>query len=80
MVLSLISRLLRNAGHPSVYNGMEKLDVLNVVEGASANFYSLVMTCRANNINLYYYFAHLFKVLRTRTPQYDLTNFPIDEA
>ncbi|WP_237156040.1 transposase domain-containing protein, partial [Photobacterium phosphoreum] len=57
------------------------------VEGAtaSANLYSLVMTCRANNINPYYYFAHLFKVLPTRTPQDDLTdlmpwNFPIDEA
>lgn len=57
------------------------------VEGAtaSANLYSLVMTCRANNINPYYYFVHLFKVLPTRTPQDDLTdlmpwNFPIDEA
>ncbi|WP_413525155.1 transposase domain-containing protein, partial [Photobacterium phosphoreum] len=43
------------------------------------------MTCRANNINPYYYFAYLFKVLPTRTPQDDLTdlmpwNFQIDEA
>ncbi len=57
------------------------------VEGAtaSANLYSLVMTCRANNINPYYYFVYLFKVLPTRTLQDDLTdlmpwNFPIDEA
>lgn len=57
------------------------------VEGAkaSANLYSLVMTCRANNINPYYYFAHLFKVLPMRSPQDDLTdlmpwNLEIDEA
>lgn len=57
------------------------------VEGAtaSANLYSLVMTCRANNINAYYYFAHLFKVLPTRSLQDDLTdlmpwNLDIDEA
>ncbi|MDN3679376.1 transposase domain-containing protein, partial [Vibrio tapetis subsp. quintayensis] len=57
------------------------------VEGAtaSANLYSLVMTCRANNINPYYYFAHLFKMLPTRSPQDELTdlmpwNMEIDEA
>ncbi len=57
------------------------------VEGAmaSANLYSLVMTCRANDINPYYYFAHLFKVLPMRSPQDDLTdlmpwNLVIDEA
>ncbi len=57
------------------------------VEGAmaSANLYSLVMTCRANNINPYYYFANLFKVLPTRSPQENITdlmpwNLKIDEA
>ena len=30
---------------------------------ASANLYSLVMTCRANDINPYYYFQHLFTEL-----------------
>ncbi|MEG3694207.1 IS66 family transposase [Vibrio coralliirubri] len=57
------------------------------VEGAtaSANLYSLVMTCRANNINPYYYFVHLFKVLPMRSPQDDLTDLmpwalEIDEA
>ncbi len=30
---------------------------------ASANLYSLVMTCRANGINPYYYFQHLFTEL-----------------
>ena len=41
---------------------------------ASANLCSLVMSCRANNINPYYYFA-LFKVLPPQTPQDDLTDF-----
>ena len=30
---------------------------------ASAMLYSIVMTCRANDINPYYYFLHLFKTL-----------------
>lgn len=30
---------------------------------ASATLYSIVMTCRANDINPYYYFLHLFKAL-----------------
>lgn len=57
------------------------------VEGAtaSANLYSLVITCLANNINPYYDFTLLFKVLPTLTPQDYLTdlmpwNFLIDEA
>jgi transposase len=33
---------------------------------ASATLYSIVMTCRANDINPYYYFQHLFKVLPNR--------------
>lgn len=30
---------------------------------ASATLYSIVMTCRANDINPYYYFQYLFKIL-----------------
>ncbi len=33
---------------------------------ASATLYSIVMTCRANDINPYYYFLHLFKILPNR--------------
>jgi transposase len=33
---------------------------------ASAILYSIVMTCRANDINPYYYFVHLFKTLPNR--------------
>jgi len=33
---------------------------------ASATLYSIVMTCRANDINPYYYFLHLFKSLPDR--------------
>ncbi|MDP7592441.1 MAG: IS66 family transposase [Litorilituus sp.] len=33
---------------------------------ASATLYSIVMTCRANDINPYYYFQHLFKILPAR--------------
>ena len=33
---------------------------------ASATLYSIVMTCRANDINPYYYFQHLFKALTNR--------------
>ena len=52
---------------------------------ASANLYSLVMTCRANNINPYYYFEHLFKVLPLRNKGDDLSdllpwNINLDEA
>ena len=32
----------------------------------SATLYSIVMTCRANDINPYYYFLHLFKALPNR--------------
>lgn len=41
---------------------------------ASANLYSLVMTCRANDINPYYYFQHLFTELPKRQPTDDLTD------
>jgi transposase len=33
---------------------------------ASATLYSIVMTCRANDINPYYYFQHLFRALPNR--------------
>ena len=39
---------------------------------ASANLYSLVMTCRANDINPYYYFLHLFTELPKRKSEDDL--------
>lgn len=39
---------------------------------ALANPYSLVMTCRANDINPYYYFRHLFTELPKRKPEDDL--------
>ena len=41
---------------------------------ASAVLYSLVMTCRANDINPYYYFQHLFEELPTREKGSDLTD------
>lgn len=41
---------------------------------ASANLYSLVMTCRANDISPYYYFRHLFTELPKRLPTDDLTD------
>lgn len=41
---------------------------------ASANLYSIVMTCRANDINPYYYFLHLFQELPMRVAGADLTD------
>jgi transposase len=41
---------------------------------ASANLYSLVMTCRANDINPYYYFRHLFTELPLHSPADDLSD------
>ncbi|MGF1759192.1 IS66 family transposase [Photobacterium sagamiensis] len=41
---------------------------------ASANLYSIVMTCRANDINPYYYFLQLFRELPTRVPGADLSD------
>ncbi|WDE03681.1 IS66 family transposase [Thalassomonas viridans] len=41
---------------------------------ASAVLYSLVMTCRANDINPYYYFQHLFEELPKREKGSDLTD------
>ena len=41
---------------------------------ASANLYSLVMTCRANDINPYYYFRHLFTELPKRNPEDDMAD------
>ncbi|WP_164831608.1 transposase domain-containing protein, partial [Salinivibrio socompensis] len=39
-----------------------------------ANLYSLVMTCRANDINPYYYFRHLFAELPKRSPSDDMSD------
>lgn len=41
---------------------------------ASANLYSLVMTCRANDINPYYYFRYLFTELPKRKPEDDMAD------
>lgn len=41
---------------------------------ASANLYSLVMTCRANDMNPYYYFQHLFAELPKRSPTDDVSD------
>tara|TARA_R110000772_G_scaffold77240_1_gene166490 strand:- start:73 stop:1596 length:1524 start_codon:yes stop_codon:yes gene_type:complete len=41
---------------------------------ASARLYSIVMTCRANDINPYYYFLHLFKALPNLQSDDDLTD------
>jgi transposase/outer membrane murein-binding lipoprotein Lpp len=46
---------------------------VNGVE-ASAILYSIVMTCRANDINPYYYFQHLFKEMPNREGHSDLTD------
>jgi transposase len=52
---------------------------------ASANLYSLVMTCRANDLNPYYYFRHLFTELPKRAPLDDMSDLlpwdvDLDEA
>mgnify|MGYP003136217674 FL=1 len=41
---------------------------------ASAILYSIEMTCRANDINPYYYFEKLFAELPQREPGADLTD------
>ena len=46
---------------------------VNGVE-ASAILYSIIMTCRANDINPYYYFQHLFKEMPNREENSDLTD------
>jgi len=40
---------------------------------ASATLYSIVMTCRVNDINPYYYFLHLFKALPNLDDKSDFT-------
>ncbi|MQL50339.1 transposase [Photorhabdus khanii] len=61
-------------GHISLDNNVTERDIRPFMTGrknrlfftsaegafASANLYSLVMTCRANGINLYFYFRHIF--------------------
>ena len=41
---------------------------------ASATLYSIVMTCRANDINPYYYFQYLFREMPKRDINSDLTD------
>lgn len=86
-------------GHISIDNNVTERDVRPFTTGrknwmfstsvdgakASANLYSLVMTCRANDINPYFYFVHLFRELPKRSPSDDLTdlmpwNVEISEA
>uniref|UniRef100_E6XKW8 ISSba7-like transposase, Orf3 n=1 Tax=Shewanella putrefaciens (strain 200) TaxID=399804 RepID=E6XKW8_SHEP2 len=68
-------------GHISIDNNVTERDIRPFTTGrknwmfstsvggakASANLYSLVMTCRANDINPYYYFRHLFTELPKRS-------------
>jgi len=41
---------------------------------ASAILYSIVMTCRENDINPYYYFQYLFKGMPNRDKNSDFTS------
>ncbi|WP_407330988.1 IS66 family transposase [Enterovibrio sp. 27052020O] len=75
-------------GHISIDNNVTERDIRPFTTGrknwmfstsvggakASANLYSLVMTCRANDINPYYYFRHLFTALPTRSLADDMTD------
>ncbi len=67
-------------GHISIDNNVTERDIRPFTTGrknwlfstsaegafASANLYSLVMTCRANDINPYFYFRHIFTELPKR--------------
>jgi transposase len=67
-------------GHLGIDNNITERDIRPFITGrknwlfsksvngaqASATLYSIVMTCRANDINPYYYFQHLFKILPAR--------------
>ncbi|WP_047685016.1 transposase, partial [Xenorhabdus sp. NBAII XenSa04] len=76
-------------GHISIDNNVTERDIRPFTTGrknwifstsadgafASANLYSLVMTCRANDINPSFYFRHIFKELPRRQsgdPLHDL--------
>jgi transposase len=76
-------------GHISIDNNVTERDIRPFTTGrknwlfstsaagafASANLYSLVMTCRANDINPYFYFRHIFTELPKRqsgAPLHDL--------
>ena len=75
-------------GHISIDNNVTERDIRPFTTGrknwmfstsvggakASANLYSLVMTCRANDINPYYYFRHLFTELPTRSLADDMSD------
>ncbi|MDC9616369.1 IS66 family transposase [Xenorhabdus khoisanae] len=69
-------------GHISIDNNVTERDIRPFTTGrknwlfstsaegafASANLYSLVMTCRANDINPYFYFRYIFTELPKRHP------------
>lgn len=75
-------------GHISIDNNVTERDIRPFTTGrknwmfstsvggakASANLYSLVMTCRANDINPYYYFRHLFAELPKRSLADDMSD------
>ncbi|MGI2215041.1 IS66 family transposase [Shewanella oncorhynchi] len=75
-------------GHISIDNNVTERDIRPFTTGrknwmfstsvggakASANLYSLVMTCRANDINPYYYFRHLFTELPKRSVADDMSD------
>ena len=75
-------------GHISIDNNVAERDIRPFTTGrknwmfstsvgsakASANLYSLVMTCRANDITTYYYFRHLFTELPKRSLADDLSD------
>ncbi len=75
-------------GHVSIDNNVTERDIrpfttgrknwlfASSVEGveASAALYSIVMTCRANDINPYFYFRHLFTALPQRSEGADLSD------
>ncbi|MGL5654859.1 MAG: IS66 family transposase [Vibrio sp.] len=75
-------------GHISLDNNVTERDIRPFTTGrknwmfstsvggakASANLYSLVMTCRANDINPYYYFRHLFTELPKRSCADDISD------
>ncbi|WP_158174562.1 IS66 family transposase [Grimontia hollisae] len=75
-------------GHISIDNNVTERDISPFTTGrknwmfstsvggakGSANLYSLVMTCRANDINPYYYFRHLFTELPKRSVVDDMSD------
>lgn len=64
------------AGYPAVHDRPKNWMFSTSVGGAkaNANLYSLVMTCRANDINPYYYFRLLFIELPKRSLADDMSD------